>query len=102
MKPTHLLVVACAVLTSCCLASGPGGPIWGSPQLPEEGKKERPADSAFVGLTLERATALAKEHEIPARVVSVDGEANMVTQDHLPERLNFTVVKGVITKVTRG
>lgn len=65
-------------------------------------KQERPADSAFVGLKLEQAEALAKQHKIRARVVMVDGEAMMVTQDYSPERLNFTVEKGVVTKVTRG
>ncbi len=102
-----MLAAACALLASSCLASAgivaaarvPGG---AAQMQPEGAKKERPAAAAFVGLTLEKATALAEEHGIRTRVVSVDGEEYMVTQDFLPERLNFTVVKGVVTKATWG
>lgn len=100
MQPTTLLVAVCALMSSSCMG-GEAGPS-GVAVPAETGKKEAPADSAFVGLTLEKAAALAAEHGIPARVVSVDGEERMVTQDYSEERLNFTVVKGVVTKVTRG
>jgi len=107
MKPSILILAACALMTSSCLGSTesaqPGGVGHGPiPLVPAEGEKERPKAEAFVGLTVEKASALAKEHGIRTRVVSVDGEEYMVTQDYLPERLNFTVVKGVVTKATWG
>jgi len=59
-------------------------------------------DDRYIGLTQEAAMALAKKEGVPSRVVSVDGEVGMVTMDYRPDRLNFTVVKGKVTKVTRG
>lgn len=56
----------------------------------------------LVGMPVELAQALAKKHKLPSRVVSVDGKSGIVTLDHRPERLNFTVVKGKVTKVTKG
>ena len=71
-------------------------------------KPEKPAakpsqgDDRFIGMARAGAEALAKKESIPFRVVSVDGKVGMVTMDHRPERLNFTVVDGKITNVTRG
>ena len=59
-------------------------------------------DSRYIGMTREGAMAMAKKEGTPSRVVSVDGEAGIVTLDHRPDRLNFTVVAGKVTKVTRG
>ncbi len=61
-----------------------------------------PEAKDFIGLTLVKAQALAKEHKIPCRVVMVDGKARRVTKDMRPDRLNFTVVKGKVTKVKKG
>jgi len=65
-------------------------------------KGDRPEDEDFVGLKVEDGKALAEKHRIPARVVKIDGESLFVTQDYVEERVNFTVVKGVITEVERG
>lgn len=61
-----------------------------------------PAPDSFVGLKLEEAEALAKEADLPFRVIKRDGEEFPITRDYRPERLNFTVEKGVVTKVTNG
>ena len=74
----------------------------------QEVKPEKPAakpsqgDDRFIGMARADAEALAEKESVPFRVVSVDGKVGMVTMDHRPERLNFTVVDGKITKVTRG
>lgn len=57
---------------------------------------------SFIGVPLALAQAAADEAEIPHRVVEVDGESLPRTMDHRPERLNFTVVDGRITAVTKG
>jgi hypothetical protein len=81
----------------------------GEPGTPPPNPGEAPAgapeeltDGSFIGLSIEQGQALAERHHLPARVVKLDGEEMMVTQDYRPERLNFTVENGVITKVTRG
>ena len=56
----------------------------------------------LIGLSLADAEAAADKAKLPHRVVSVDGQMRMVTRDMRPERLNFTVVNGKITKVTKG
>lgn len=61
-----------------------------------------PVPGSFVGLTLEDAEAKAEKADLPHRVVKKDGEDFPVTRDYRPERLNFTVEKGVVTKVTNG
>jgi hypothetical protein len=57
---------------------------------------------AYVGLTVEEATAKAEDEGRPARVVEEDGESLPVTMDFNPDRLNFTVVDGKVTEVSTG
>lgn len=57
---------------------------------------------SFIGVPLALAQAAAEEAEIPHRVVEVDGESLPRTMDFRPERLNFTVVDGRVTAVTKG
>jgi len=59
-------------------------------------------DARYIGMTKEAAAALAKKEGVPSRIVSEDGQVRMLTMDHRPERLNFTVVAGKVTKVTHG
>lgn len=63
---------------------------------------EATGDARYIGMTKEAATALATKEGRPSRVVSEDGKTGMITMDHRPDRLNFTVVDGKITGVTRG
>lgn len=57
---------------------------------------------AYIGLTVEAAGAKADEEGRPWRIVEEDGQPLVVTQDFVPERLNFTVDDGVVTGVTTG
>ncbi len=59
-------------------------------------------DDDFVGLPLDRAETLAGERNLDSRVIEVDGESRPVTMDYNPERVNFSVEKGVVLRVRRG
>ena len=65
-------------------------------------KKLKGNDSDFVNLKYEEAVTLAKKRKLKYRIVSKDGRSLPVTMDHRPDRLNFTIVKGVVTAVRRG
>jgi hypothetical protein len=72
----------------------------------DQSPKDEPAvdetHQRFIGLDEQAALKLAAELKRPFRVVSRDGERLMVTKDFRPERINATVMKGVITAVTGG
>ena len=73
------------------------------PVTPTEPKPDKSVgDARYLGMAKEDAAALAKKEGQPSRIVSEDGKVGMMTMDHRPDRLNFTVVDGKITKVTRG
>lgn len=61
-----------------------------------------PNPDSFVGLTLAEAEAKAEKADLPHRIVRKDGQDLPVTRDYRPERLNFEVEKGVVTKVSNG
>ena len=52
----------------------------------------------YVGLSLASAEALAQREERRHRVVSIDGVSLAVTRDYWPERVNFTLVSGMVTE----
>ena len=58
--------------------------------------------AAYVGLTLDAATAKATADNRVSRVVEKDGVPQPGTMDYNPERLNFTVINNKVTKVTTG
>ncbi|WP_018968667.1 hypothetical protein [Rubritalea marina] len=64
--------------------------------------KAKPNDTDFIGLSIEDAQALSKKHELRCRVIEVDGKPRPMTLDLRPDRLNFHVKDGKVTKVTRG
>jgi len=61
-----------------------------------------PTPESFVGLELKVAQEKADKADLPHRVVREDGKDFPVTRDYRPERLNFTVEKGIVTKVNNG
>lgn len=63
-----------------------------------------PAEFAMtlVGLTTKQAKAKIAEQGYEARVVSVDGDVRPVTMDYRPDRINLTIVDGVVTQATQG
>lgn len=57
---------------------------------------------SLIGKPLAKVEAACDAAEVMHRVVEIDGEPQITTRDYRPERLNFAIVKGVITKVTKG
>ncbi|MBK1882325.1 hypothetical protein JIN85_07860 [Luteolibacter pohnpeiensis] len=62
----------------------------------------RSGPESYVGLRLEEAEKIADQAGLRHRVISIDGEEKMVTQDFIPDRLNFTVENGIVTAVKNG
>ncbi len=52
---------------------------------------------SYVGLTIDEAEARADEEQRPWRIVRLDGEDLVVTEDYSPDRLNFDVEDGIVT-----
>ena len=113
MKMIYLFVPVC-IFTSCqesseqalkpddsSAVSSDAAPVKEEVAEPKP-EVEVTGDDRYLGLSQEEAAALAKKEGQPFRVVSVDGQPGIITMDHRPERLNFTLVDGKITKVTRG
>ncbi len=53
--------------------------------------------ATYIGLTLEAARLKAQSSGLPFRVGSLDGEAYMLTMDHVSGRVTVTVKDGVVT-----
>ncbi|MEO0448503.1 MAG: hypothetical protein AAF191_20770, partial [Verrucomicrobiota bacterium] len=69
----------------------------GSAEAEGEGK-----DAEFIGLSLKEGESLAKQKKLAYRTVEIDGESLVVTMDYDPNRVNVSIAKGKIIKVTRG
>ena len=54
--------------------------------------------SDYIGLSVEEAERLAEEREELFRVVEIDGEPQMVTEDYRPGRINAVTADGVVTR----
>lgn len=61
----------------------------------------RAADT-YLGLTKQAAIDRAAAAGIPWRITREDDEELLVTQDYVPERLNFEIDDGVVTTVSYG
>ncbi len=55
-------------------------------------------DSAYEGLTEAEAVTKADEADVTYRIAVRDGEHFPLTMDYNPERINFTVEDGVVTR----
>lgn len=53
--------------------------------------------AGYIWLSLDQAAWLAKEQWVPFRVVSIDGEPQIVTMDYVVGRINASIVDGKIT-----
>ncbi|MAS96811.1 MAG: hypothetical protein CMO55_26775 [Verrucomicrobiales bacterium] len=77
-----------------------------TPKKPESPKNMKPPsdpkDKDFIGKTEEAAGKLAKKRGLKSRVVERDGQMLPATRDYRVDRVNFTVMKGKVTKVSRG
>lgn len=61
---------------------------------PEEEKSDSPKD--YVGLTLSGAQILAKENNVPFRLVQEDGEFLPATMDYVIGRINASMQDGIV------
>jgi len=76
--------------------------IAGGQQVYSAVENKAPEPSDFIGLSSDEAKALADKHKIPNRVVMIDGKHLPTTRDYRPNRLNFSIEKGKVTKVSKG
>ena len=61
------------------------------------------AEHELVGLSVDEATKVAADHGWTVRVVVLDGEPQMVTDDYSPDRINVGVADGLVTSIeSRG
>ena len=106
MKLPHpirlLAVIALFPFVSCQQGEETASEPEQEPSTASEPQPVADGDGAFVGLPLKEAESLAEDRELPHRVVKVDGESKPVTMDYRPDRLNFTIEKGVVVSVSRG
>jgi len=102
MKLTKFLFLT--LLLPACQPQETRGPVANDtpPAVPQASSPDPARPDSYIGLTLEAAQATATAAEIPNRVVQVDGEPRAVTMDFREDRLNFTVVRGIVTAVTKG
>jgi hypothetical protein len=56
----------------------------------------------LIGTPIHEAREYCRTYQIPHRTVKSDGQPHIVTRDHKPGRLNFTVEHGVVTKISKG
>lgn len=85
----------------------PAGTLAGCPSIADAPiSLETPIPDAsaaqLVGLTESAATACAEDEGWQVRVVSVNGEDYMVTADYRADRVNLTIVNGVVTAIIVG
>lgn len=76
-------------------------------QEPEKKAPAKPAPDVskpetLVGLPHKEAKTLADKAKIPNRVIKRDGQDLPATMDFVENRLNFTVVKDIVTAVKKG
>lgn len=73
-----------------------------APEAPAEPAIDVSNPASLVGKPLDKVKAACDAAGIPNRVIELDGQGLPATMDYRPERLNFAVKDGVITKVTTG
>jgi len=56
----------------------------------------------YIGLSKEAAHQKAEAAGLRSRTVHEDGKDFMLTKDYRPQRLNFVIIKGIVTAVTKG
>ena len=98
-----VLVVVVAVGAGACSGGDDGGVSTGpSPTSRGSTSEAPPAASSYVGLSKRAAIARAEAAEVPWRILREDDEVFLVTQDYLPDRVNFEIDDGTVTKTTTG
>lgn len=103
MRRPAALLVAGVVLTVAAAACG-GSDEVRTPSSERTPTTEQAGSSAkaYVGLTKEAAIARADAADVPWRILREDDEEFLATQDYVPERVNFEIDDGTVTKATYG
>ena len=97
-----LSVEANATTTSSSPAQA-GGPTPPSvDDMETQAAKTQAVASALIGLGEDAAVAKVRAAEMNHRVVSRDGKDFPVTMDYRPDRINLTIVGGIITETSVG
>lgn len=99
MKLFWVILTPLLLLASCQRDSNKGAPESSQPGKP---LPDATVPATLIGLPLKEAEDLADRAKIPHRVISIDGQSRPGTMDYRTDRLNFTVVKGVVTAVKKG
>lgn len=58
--------------------------------------------SVYIGLAYKEAIKLAVKNGVKHRLACKDGESYMLTQELKPDRINFTIVDGVVISAEIG
>lgn len=64
--------------------------------------RRKEVEKKFKHLTKEEAELLCKKESIKCRIVREDEINYIVTQDYVPDRLNFQIDSGLITEINFG
>ena len=56
----------------------------------------------FIGLTEKQANELATSSNFKCSIIKKDNQNFIITEDIRMDRLNFTIVNGLVTSVTLG
>ncbi len=65
-------------------------------------QKKKKWDVDFVGLTVAQAKKLAKARGLYFRATIIDGKHQLLRDNWEPKRVNAVIVKGKVTKTSRG
>jgi hypothetical protein len=98
-----VLVVVVAVGAGGCGGDDDGGVSTGPSRSSRASTSDAaPAASSYVGLSKRAAIARAEAAGVEWRITREDDEVFLVTQDYLPDRVNFEIDDGTVTKTTTG
>ena len=105
MSRRRRVVTAALVVLALASAAVACGNDDGDKVSSGDGKQSTTSDTStqsYVGLTKQAAIAKVKATDTPWRITREDQEVFMVTQDYNPERVNFEIDHGKVTKATNG
>lgn len=90
---TSLRVFLCLLLSILASCSNPSSYPKPSPAVSQQ---------SYLGLLEAEALEKARSIGVRARVVSREGMPLRLTKDHRPDRLNFIILRGKVSKVQKG
>ncbi|MBM3659450.1 MAG: hypothetical protein FJW95_08080 [Actinobacteria bacterium] len=104
LRPGVLVVAAAVTVGTVGLTACGGGDDRPRGSSRGSGTTETTATGAgaYVGLSKRAAIAKADASDTPWRITREDDESFMVTQDYVPERLNFEIDDGTVTTAAYG